>query len=71
MVKDSNSATVLQSTYFEVQAGKVWSKITDLKIISYGARAMEVYYKYGDAQPYEATPCTWTKVAKTDNSYKP
>jgi len=71
MVRDGNSAYLLKSAYFEVQAGDVWSQITDLKIVSYGARAMEVYYKYGDAAPYEATPCAWRKVAETSDSYNP
>lgn len=63
--------TTLQAAYFNVQAGEAWSKITNMKIISLNTRAMEVYYKYGEAAPFEQTPCAWKKIAETSSSWNP
>jgi hypothetical protein len=59
----------MRAAYVEVQAGAEWTKITDLMITTYGTKQLEVYMKYGDAAPYEATPCAWKKVAETSNSW--
>lgn len=71
MVKDTGSATVLRGAYFEVKAGDTWAKITNLKVVTYRAQLLEVYYKYGSAAPYEKTPCAWKKIAETDSSWNP
>ena len=71
LLYDSNSATIVKAAYFEVQGGNAWATITDLRIATYGTRSLEVYYKYGNAAPYEATPCAWKKVAETSSSWNP
>lgn len=71
LIFDSRSATVVKAAYFEVQGGDEWAKITNLKITTYRTRSLEVYYKYGSAAPYEATPCAWKKIAETSPSWNP
>jgi hypothetical protein len=66
---DTNSATIVRASYFEVQGGAEWAKITDLKIWTYGTTSIELYYKYGTAVNYEHTPCAWKKVAETSESW--
>jgi len=60
---------VAGAAYFEVKGGEKWAKIIDLKIHAYYGRTMELYYKYGNAAPFEFTPCAWKKVAETSSSF--
>jgi len=69
LTTSSVSCSVAQAAYFQVKGGEKWAKIIDLKIHAYYARSMELYYKYGNADPFEATPCAWKKVAETPSNY--
>ena len=47
-----------------MQGKEHWSKVVDLMVTTYRTTDLAVYYKPGDANPYEETPCAWKKVAE-------
>ena len=61
----SNSASSVESLYFEVTGGSEWVKITDLEITTATTTHLQVYARQGNAVPYEKTPCAWQLVAET------
>mmetsp|Transcript_23841 Transcript_23841/g.51509 ORF Transcript_23841/g.51509 Transcript_23841/m.51509 type:complete len:1410 (+) Transcript_23841:159-4388(+) len=61
----SGSANIVRAVYFEVTGGAAWAKITDLKVITFSTRGLQVYMKRGRAVAHENAPCSWKLVAET------
>lgn len=65
----SGWANILRSAYFEVTGGSEWSKIVDMKFITYRTTGLKVYMKRGSVSGTENAPCHWTQIAETKDGW--